>query len=239
MEIHSALIGYLYFASHLMSAIGIKQIANFIQVRSIETLHNPAIKSSRRVPGNTRRLPLHNCREHTGLGHVKLLASHVERVGGVDLLAQRSSLQRNSLGYLSMSFHMFTPSTFPWWGRGTICSFINRRCKPLFMFFVFHQIHEPFQGIFFCQILKGPGKMAYLPFPSRCIIFLLLCNNLLHNLLKHVLTVHRHRGVVLPARQLLLSNLRIFNFLPITTLIDGTDTLWRCSGCNVRQEEAT
>ena len=67
--------------------------------------------------------------------------------------------------------------------------------------------------------------MAYLPFPSRCIIFLLLCNNLLHNLLKHVLTVHRHRGVVLPARQLLLSNLRIFNFLHITTLIDGTDTL--------------
>ena len=36
METHIALIGCLYFASHLMSAIRIEQIANFIQACSIE-----------------------------------------------------------------------------------------------------------------------------------------------------------------------------------------------------------
>ena len=105
-------------------------------------------KSSRRVPGNTRRLPLHDCREHTGLGHVKLLAGHVERVGGVDLLAQRGSLQRSILGYLSMSFHMFIPSTFLWFGRGTICSLINRRYKPFFMFFFFIKFMDSSEGNF-------------------------------------------------------------------------------------------
>ena len=112
-------------------------------------------KSSRRVPGNTRRLPLHDCREHTGLGHVKLLAGHVERVGRVYLLAQRGSLQRSILGYLSMSFHMFIPSTFPWCGECTICSF-----------FVFHQIHGLFRGNFcFVKFWKVPPKGLNLAFP--------------------------------------------------------------------------